>query len=166
MNPKAGLMLAPKHMAEIVGSFSGAGYLTQVLMTQGAGDARAFAAEYGGEVDLVVTSGGDGTPDYHPSEETRKKLSEARKKENLSEETLLRRSEGLRGRKFTDEHKKKIGDGNSKQIRMLSKDGVLLKTFRCARDAEEELRISHSHISQCCHGIRRTAGGYQWQFAS
>ena len=61
MNPKAGLMLAPKHMAEIVGSFSGAGYLTQVLMTQGAGDARAFAAEYGGEVDLVVTSGGDGT---------------------------------------------------------------------------------------------------------
>ena len=113
-----------------------------------------------------MTSGGDGTPDYHPSEETRKKLSEARKKENLSEETLRRRSEGLRGRKFTDEHKKKIGDGNSKQIRMLSKDGVILKVFRGAKDAEEELGISHSHISQCCHGVRRTAGGYQWQFAS
>ena len=61
MNPKAGLMQAPKYMAEIVEKFSGAGYLTQVLMTAGGGDARNFAAEYGGEVDVVVVSGGDGT---------------------------------------------------------------------------------------------------------
>lgn len=61
MNPKSGLMQAPKYMADIIGSFSGAGYLTQVLMTTGGGDAKSFAAEYGGEVDLVVVSGGDGT---------------------------------------------------------------------------------------------------------
>ena len=61
MNPKAGLMQAPKYMAEIIESFSGAGYLTQVLMTRGMGDARDFAAEYGGTVDTVVVSGGDGT---------------------------------------------------------------------------------------------------------
>jgi YegS/Rv2252/BmrU family lipid kinase len=54
-------MQAPKYMADIVGRFSGAGYLTQVLMTEGKGDARDFAAEYGGEVDTVVVSGGDGT---------------------------------------------------------------------------------------------------------
>lgn len=112
-----------------------------------------------------MTSGGDGTQDCHPSEETRMKLSIARRKENLSEETLRRRSEGLKGRKFSDEHKKKIGDGNSKQIKMLTKDGIFVKLFRAAKDAEEELGISHSHISQCCHGTRRTAGGFQWQFA-
>lgn len=61
MNPKSGLMQAPKRMAEIIGSFSGAGYLTQVLMTTGRGDAHDFAAEYGGEVDTVAVSGGDGT---------------------------------------------------------------------------------------------------------
>lgn len=61
MNPKAGLMLAPKHLAEIVESFSGAGYLTQVLMTSRGGDSKDFAAEYGGDADLVVVSGGDGT---------------------------------------------------------------------------------------------------------
>ena len=61
MNPKSGLMQAPKHMAEIIELFSGAGYLTQVLMTTGKGDARDFAAEYGGEVNTVVVSGGDGT---------------------------------------------------------------------------------------------------------
>lgn len=61
MNPKSGLMQAPKYMSEIIGRFSGAGYLTQVLMTEGKGDARDFAAEYGGMVDTVVVSGGDGT---------------------------------------------------------------------------------------------------------
>ena len=61
MNPKSGVMQAPKYMAEIIERFSGAGYLTQVLMTEGKGDARDFAAEYGGSVDTVVVSGGDGT---------------------------------------------------------------------------------------------------------
>lgn len=61
MNPKSGLMQAPKYMAEIIERFSGAGYLTQVLMTEGKGDARDFAAYYGGTVDTVVVSGGDGT---------------------------------------------------------------------------------------------------------
>ena len=61
MNPKSGLMVAPKHMAEIIEAFSGAGYLTQVLMTTGKGDARDFAAQYGGGADRVVVSGGDGT---------------------------------------------------------------------------------------------------------
>ena len=112
-----------------------------------------------------MTSGGDGTPDCHPSIETRALLSEARRRENLSEETLRRRSDGLRGRKFSEEHKRKIGEGNSKQINMYTKAGDLIKTFSSARQAEVELNISHSHISQCCHGHRETAGGYRWQFA-
>ncbi len=112
-----------------------------------------------------MTSGGDGTPGCHPSLETRKKLSDARRKENLSSETLRRRSEGLRGRKFSDEHKRKIGNGNSKPIEMLTKDGVVLKHFKSARDAELSTGISHSHISQCCNGKRNSSGGYCWRFA-
>lgn len=112
-----------------------------------------------------MTSGGDGTPDYHPSEETRQKLSIARRKENLSEETLKRRSDGLRGRKFTDEHKSKIGAANSKKIEMLDMDGNLLHILPSAREAEVQYGISHSHISQCCYGRRNSAGGYRWQFA-
>lgn len=61
MNPKSGVMLAPKYMSDIIGRFSNAGYLTQVLMTTGRGDARDFAEEYGGESDIVAVSGGDGT---------------------------------------------------------------------------------------------------------
>ena len=61
MNPKAGVMTAPKYLSEIIECFSKADYLTQVLMTTGRGDGRDFAAEYGGESDVVVVSGGDGT---------------------------------------------------------------------------------------------------------
>lgn len=61
MNPKSGVMQAPKYMSDIIGIFSGEGFLTEVLMTTGHGDARDFAAEYGGEADRVVVSGGDGT---------------------------------------------------------------------------------------------------------
>lgn len=112
-----------------------------------------------------MTSGGDGTPNYHPTEETRRKLSEARKKENLSEETLRRRSEGLRGRKFTDDHKRKISQSLSRPIAMYSKDGEYIRSFPSASAAEEELGIGHSHISQCCNGKRATTGGYRWSFA-
>lgn len=111
-----------------------------------------------------MTLGGDGTKGCFPSDETRAKLSRARLKENLSEETLRRRSIGLTGRKFSDEHKRKIGDSNSKPIEMLSTNGVTIKQFNSAREAEVLTGISHSHISQCCTGKRKTTGGYCWRF--
>lgn len=112
-----------------------------------------------------LTSGGDGTPGHFPSEETRRKLSSARRKENLSEETLRRRSEGLRGRKFSNEHKRKIGEANSKPVEMLGMDGVSIRRFKSAYEAEQTMGIGHSHISQCCTNKRRSTGGYRWKFA-
>lgn len=112
-----------------------------------------------------LTSGGEGTCDFHPSKETRAKLSNARRRENLSEETLRRRSESLSGRKFSDEHKRKIGGSNSKTIDMFSKSNDYIRSFESARNAEMALGVSHSHISQCCNGKRNSAGGYVWRFA-
>ena len=112
-----------------------------------------------------MTSGGEGTPNCHPSEETRKKLSDAKRKENLSAETLKRRSDGLKGRKFTQTHKDRIGKSNSKAIEMLDLDGRVLRSFPSAQDAERNTGINHSHISQCCNFHRNTTGGYKWRFA-
>lgn len=61
MNPRSGVMLAPKYLSELIERFSKAGFLTQILMTTAKGDARDFAEQYGGEVDVVAVSGGDGT---------------------------------------------------------------------------------------------------------
>lgn len=111
-----------------------------------------------------MTVGGDGTKGYIPSDETRAKLSKARLKENLSEETLRRRSEGLRGRVFSEEHKRKIGDSNSKAVAMFSKGGNYIRSFRSAYDAETTIGVNRSHISQCCNGKRKSTGGYLWRF--
>lgn len=112
-----------------------------------------------------MTSGGDGSPNYHQSEETKRKHAEASRRENLSEETRHRRSESLKNRKLSEVHKKRIGEGNSKPIDMLSKNGEYIKSFKSAREAELEMNISHSHISQCCNGRRESSGGYKWRFS-
>lgn len=111
-----------------------------------------------------MTSGGDGTYGYHPSEQTRRKQSISRMRENLSPETRKRKSEAMRNRKLSSEHKRKIGEGNSKPISMFSKGGELVRSFRSAAEAELETGIRHSHISQCCTNKRQTAGGYRWSF--
>lgn len=105
-----------------------------------------------------MTAGGDGTRGYHPSLETRMKLSELGRKENLSLETRQKRSESLRKRKLTKEHKDKIGKANSKAIDMFDRSGIYLNSFTSAQEAEMKTGISHSHISQCCHNKRRTSG--------
>ena len=61
MNPKSGTMQASKYLSEILQLYSKAGYMTTVLMTAKAGDAREYALRYSGDHDITVCSGGDGT---------------------------------------------------------------------------------------------------------
>ena len=61
MNPFAGQKKANKVLPEVLMVFTEAGYEIQVAMTTGPGAATRLAAERGGDVDLVVCCGGDGT---------------------------------------------------------------------------------------------------------
>lgn len=61
MNPFAGQKKANKVLPEILMVFTEAGYEIQMAMTTGSGSAAKLAAMYGGEKDLVVCCGGDGT---------------------------------------------------------------------------------------------------------
>lgn len=61
MNPFAGQKKANKVLTEILMLFAEAGYETHVAMTTGHGSATRLAAEHGGNADLVVCCGGDGT---------------------------------------------------------------------------------------------------------
>ena len=61
MNPFAGVKRANRHLADILLTFSQAGYEIITHMTLGQGDATAVAREKGRNVDLVVCCGGDGT---------------------------------------------------------------------------------------------------------
>ena len=61
MNPFAGQKKANKVLPEILMLFTDAGYEIIISMTTGPGCATRLAAERGGDVDLVVCCGGDGT---------------------------------------------------------------------------------------------------------
>lgn len=53
-----------------------------------------------------------------------------------------------------------------KTVYQYSKDGTYIDTFESASEAAKELNISQAHISKCCCGSRKTAGGYRWSFSN
>ena len=61
INPKAGKTKSMVPLFNAAAVFSKAGYLLRLRLTEKAGDATRFAAEEGGDYDLVVCAGGDGT---------------------------------------------------------------------------------------------------------
>ncbi len=60
-NPRAGRTKSRSPMFDAVSTFSQAGYLLSIHQTTAPGDATRIAADVGGEYDLVVAAGGDGT---------------------------------------------------------------------------------------------------------
>ena len=61
INPNAGTRLGRRFLPEMVSVFNRAGYLCSVYVTEKRGDAAEFVRDRGGEADLVVACGGDGT---------------------------------------------------------------------------------------------------------
>lgn len=54
---------------------------------------------------------------------------------------------------------------NTKPVKCLTKRGELICCYKSIKDAGNDLNISKPHIGQCCNGIRKTAGGYKWEYA-
>lgn len=51
----------------------------------------------------------------------------------------------------------------SKPVDQFTLDGKFVKRWPSATDAARELGISKCHISSCCNGKRKSAGGYIWK---
>ena len=61
INPCSGKKRANRYLVNIVATFTKAGYMSSVLTTTRQGDGTMYAAEYGGDFDLVTCIGGDGS---------------------------------------------------------------------------------------------------------
>ena len=61
MNPYAGKRMGRRYLADILEKFCRGGYIPTVFITTERGQGCSLAAQYGGEADLVVCVGGDGT---------------------------------------------------------------------------------------------------------
>ena len=58
---------------------------------------------------------------------------------------------------------KEIGT-NNKSVSAYDKDGKFVKSYDSITEAENELEIGKSCISQCLRGKQKTAGGYIWKY--
>lgn len=56
-------------------------------------------------------------------------------------------------------------ESRERKIDQYSADGKLLKTWKSARDIQNELGIYESNINKCCNGHIRTYKGYVWKYS-
>lgn len=73
-----------------------------------------------------------------------------------------RHSEARKGKKHSDEAKRRIGKAFSKKVLCVETGQV----FDSMIDAQRETGINYRHISDVCLGKRKTAGGFQWKYLS
>lgn len=71
------------------------------------------------------------------------------------------------GYKASNPMKGKFGKDNhlSKNV-IQTQDGKFIAFYNGIREAERQTGINHHRISECCRGNTRTAGGYEWQYAT
>ena len=69
-------------------------------------------------------------------------------------------------KKYKDSLQGKIGKNSRahKPVTQYSLDGNFIKNWDCISDVKRVLNINVSNICECCKGIRKTAGGYKWEF--
>lgn len=124
-----------------------------------------------------MTSGGDGVCGFKHTDAAKQKMSICKAGSNhpnynkhLNESTRNKIATRLSGNKNalgairSTETKKRMSIAKKKAVAMYA-DGILIKLFDSAKDAQEETGINRKNISTCCLGQRNSAGGYNWKFA-
>ena len=82
-------------------------------------------------------------------------------------------SESLKGKNVSEVTRQKIGDvrrgiyntKSSRNVYQYAKDGAFVAEFPSVSEAQRQLGISQGHISLCCYGKRKTAGGFIWSYS-
>lgn len=54
---------------------------------------------------------------------------------------------------------------HKRKVSQYSLDGIFIRTYPSIKDAEFSLNITHSSISKCCKGKRKTDHGFIWKYA-
>lgn len=53
----------------------------------------------------------------------------------------------------------------SKKVNQYDLNDNFIKSYPSTKEIERQLKIQTTLISQCCRGLRKTAGGYKWKYA-
>lgn len=104
------------------------------------------------------------------SKESRKKVSEARKKRFKNPEELKKLSEASKKCWKNEEYRKKQSESNknnpkqSKTVYQYTLDGKFVKEWCSVREIERVLGFNHGNISTCCNGKLKSAYDHLWSF--
>jgi hypothetical protein len=98
------------------------------------------------------------------TEETIKRMSEARKGMIITAETRKKISEANSGRPQSEEHKRKRAESKKRPVAQYDKENNFIKEWKSALDAEQGCGVSRCHIATVCKGKRQSAGGYIWRY--
>lgn len=109
-----------------------------------------------------LTEGGQGSAGYHPSEETRKKMSEASKGRKNTDEQKRKNSEWHKNNPLPGMFKKGQDPWNKGINPVICLDTE--EIFSGAHEAEVKTGIPNANITAVCKGKRKTAGGYHWAY--
>ena len=60
----------------------------------------------------------------------------------------------------------KIGGPRAKPVLQYSLNGIFIKEFVSANNADDELKLSHGNVYSACIGKKKSVGGYMWRFKS
>lgn len=117
-----------------------------------------------GDYGYNQTNGGEATVGYKFTNEQKKKMSRAQKErlkdktkhplygKTPSSETRNKISNGNKGHKHSEEHKRKISDSLKKPVLQYDLYGNFIKYYKSAVDAGNENNIKPSNITMCCQG--------------
>lgn len=111
-----------------------------------------------------ITDGGDGGRGLHGKRKSH--TEEAKIKMSKSRRGLLVGSKNpMYGRHETNPAYGKFGKKHpaSKGVNQYTINGAFIKHWDCRSDVERELKIKVTHITACCNGRQKTAGGYTWK---
>lgn len=120
-----------------------------------------------------ITKGGESANGLTHTEETKRKMSEAKKGENhpmygkhSTEETKRKISEGNKGKIVSEETKRKLSKANKgennprvKSVIAIINDKIF-GVFDYVKQGAEYFNCVNSHISQCCKGKLKSCGKY------
>lgn len=113
---------------------------------------------------------------FHHSNESKLKMSEAAKRRHytLTDEWKRKIGYANKARLSTDKNLyeetclrcRENGKKRQKKVNQFSLTGEFITCFENAHAAERDTGIKNGNISACCRGIKKTAGGYKWQYAN
>lgn len=93
------------------------------------------------------------------SEAYRSKMISVHKNKIVTDETKKKVSEARKGRFMGGENI------NARAIKQLSKDGELIRVWESAMSASRGTGANNAKICECCGGKRKAAGGFRWEYA-